>query len=65
MEAQGYVKIVLDRLAESSLSDAELCRRAGLAQTTLMRIKSGQTSPTIRTMDRIERVLEAHENAGK
>ncbi len=63
MEPQGYVKTVLERLASSTLSDAELCRRAGIAQTTIVRMKSGETSPTIRTLDKIERVLDDYETA--
>ena len=62
MEPKDYLKSVFDRLAASGLSDAELCRRAGLAQTTLMRIRSGEMSPTIRTLERIEDALSAGES---
>lgn len=54
----GYVRTVLERARNSGLSDSEICRRAGIAFSTFVRIKSGKQSPTISTMDKIEAVIE-------
>lgn len=54
----SYVDHVLRQLDESKLSDSEVCRRAGMAYTTLVRMKSGESSPTMRTLDRIMAVLD-------
>lgn len=59
----GYIQTVLGRVQRSDLSESELCRRAGIANSTWVRIKQGQSSPTIRTMDKIERVLDEQEAA--
>ena len=55
----GYVKNVLDRAKQSGLTDTQICRRAGIAASTFVRIKSGKHSPTISTMDKIEAAIEA------
>ena len=57
----AYVKTVVDRFERSDISLTELCRRAEIAHSTWVRIKQGRTSPTIRTMDKIERVLDEHD----
>ncbi len=60
-EPDSYIDGVLLRVKQSGLSNSEICRRAGIAWTTLARMKSGEQSPTIRTVDKIERVLDRHE----
>ena len=57
----SYVASVLARIDESNLSDSEVVRRAGIAWTTLSRIRTGKQSPTIRTMDKLEIVMNDHE----
>jgi len=57
----SYVASVLERIDRSGLSDSEIVRRAGIAWTTLSRIRTGKQSPTIRTVDKIEDVLDKHE----
>jgi DNA-binding XRE family transcriptional regulator len=39
------------------LSQAELARRAGIRPETLNRIEQGKRSPSVRTVDKIERAL--------
>lgn len=46
------------------LSQAELARRAGIRPETLNRIEQGKRSPSIRTVDKIDRALREAE-AGK
>lgn len=41
------------------ISKAELCRAAGVHVETYRRLMLGRTSPTMRTLARIERALEA------
>jgi len=55
---QGYVKSVLDRVRASGMNDSEVCRKAGIAPSTFVRIKSGKHSPTVSTLDKIESVLD-------
>jgi DNA-binding XRE family transcriptional regulator len=43
------------------LSQAELARRAGVRAETLCRIEQGDRSPSVRTVDKIERALRAAE----
>ena len=50
--------IVQERRA-AGLSQEELARRAGLRQETISRIESGKHSPTVRTVERIDRALRA------
>ncbi|MDJ0513113.1 MAG: helix-turn-helix transcriptional regulator [Methyloceanibacter sp.] len=57
MKQPKYIQAVLDQIAASGLSDAEVCRRAGLNTATLVRIRAGTSSPTIRTLELIERAL--------
>lgn len=48
------------------LSQAELARRAGVRLATLTRLEEGQVDPSIRTVDKIDRALQAAEaKAGK
>ena len=41
------------------LSQAELARRAGIRAETLCRIEQGDRSPSVRTVDKIDRALRA------
>lgn len=41
------------------LTQAELAERAGLRQETLSRLESGKHSPTVRTVEKIDRALKA------
>jgi DNA-binding XRE family transcriptional regulator len=49
-------KIIQQRRA-LGLSQQELARLAGLRQETVSRLESGKHSPTIRTVDKIDRAL--------
>ncbi len=58
-------KIIEARRA-AGLSQEELARRAGVRQETISRIESGKHSPTIRTVEKIDRVLSrGAKRAGK
>jgi ribosome-binding protein aMBF1 (putative translation factor) len=48
--------IVKDRVA-AGLSQRELARRAGIRAETLCRIESGQHTPTVESIERIDRAL--------
>jgi ribosome-binding protein aMBF1 (putative translation factor) len=50
--------IAEDRQA-AGLSQQELARVAGVRQETISRIESGKHSPTVRTVEKIERILQA------
>jgi ribosome-binding protein aMBF1 (putative translation factor) len=50
--------IAEDRQA-AGLSQQELARLAGVRQETISRIESGKHSPTVRTVEKIERILQA------
>ncbi len=54
-------KIIAARKA-AGLTQAELAQRAGLRQETICRLESGKHSPTVRTVDKIDRALK---QAGK
>ncbi|MCE9553116.1 MAG: helix-turn-helix domain-containing protein [Planctomycetes bacterium] len=41
----------------AGLTQEELARRAGVRQETICRLESGKHSPTVRTVQRIERAL--------
>ena len=43
------------------LSQAELARRAGIRPETLNRIEQGKRSPSVRTVDKIDKALRAAE----
>jgi ribosome-binding protein aMBF1 (putative translation factor) len=50
--------IIKDRVA-LGWSQRELARRAGIRPETLCRIESGQHTPTVATVERIDRALKA------
>lgn len=49
-------KIIRDRVA-AGLSQRELARRAGIRVETLCRIETGKHTPSVPTVDRIDRAL--------
>ena len=51
-------QIIEDRKA-SGLSQQKLARLAGVRQETISRLESGKHSPTVRTVEKIDRVLQA------
>ena len=51
-------KIIQDRKA-AGLTQQELARRARVRQETISRLESGKHSPTVRTVEKIDRVLQA------
>ena len=59
------IDIIRDR-RRLGLTQAELARRAGIRLSTLVQAEQGQVSPSIRTIDKIDRALKAAEaKAGK
>jgi DNA-binding XRE family transcriptional regulator len=61
---------VIEARRAAGLSQEELARRAGVRQETISRIESGKHSPTIRTVEKIDRALKraakrAKKSAGK
>jgi DNA-binding XRE family transcriptional regulator len=55
--------MIRDRRA-AGLSQEELARLAGVRQETISRIESGKHSPTIRTVEKIDRVLRQAAEGG-
>jgi len=49
---------IIERRRTLGISQQELARLAGVRQETISRLESGKHSPTIRTVDRIERALQ-------
>lgn len=48
---------IAERRQRANLSQAELAKRAGLRQETVSRLESGKHAPTVRTVEKIDRVL--------
>jgi DNA-binding XRE family transcriptional regulator len=48
---------ILERRRIAGLSQAELAKRAGVRQETVSRLESGKHAPTLRTVEKIDRVL--------
>jgi predicted transcriptional regulator len=55
-------RLIRDRRAVG-LTQVELARRAGIAAESLNRIEKGRLTPTMATMHKIDRALEAAEKA--
>ena len=53
-------KIILRR-EQLGLSQAELARRSGVRKETLCRIETGKVTPTIVTVEKLDRALQAAE----
>jgi transcriptional regulator with XRE-family HTH domain len=49
---------IVEARRSAGLSQEELARRAGVRQETISRLESGKHSPTIRTIDKIDRALK-------
>lgn len=56
--------IIKERRA-AGLSQDELARRAGVRQETISRLESGKHSPTVRTVEKIERALRLATKKGR
>jgi ribosome-binding protein aMBF1 (putative translation factor) len=50
---------VFDERTAVGLSQEELARLSGVRQETISRIESGKHSPTVRTIEKIDRVLQS------
>jgi ribosome-binding protein aMBF1 (putative translation factor) len=50
---------VFDERTAVGLSQQELARLSGVRQETISRIESGKHSPTVRTIEKIDRILQA------
>ena len=48
---------IAERRQKARLSQAKLAKRAGVRQETISRLESGKHSPTVRTVEKIDRVL--------
>ncbi len=46
------------KIADSGMSKSEICRRAGIANSTLIRILNGERSPMLETVRRIEQAID-------
>jgi len=51
------------RARKARLSVAEMCRRAQIAPSTFNRWRTGETSPTLDVLSRVERVVSDAETA--
>jgi DNA-binding XRE family transcriptional regulator len=49
---------IIEKRKAAGLSQVELAHRAGVRQETISRLESGKHSPTVRTVDKIDRVLQ-------
>jgi len=61
-ETGNPVRMIEDRAKTIGLSIAEICRRAGIANSTFKRWKSGQTEPQFRVYRKLLSALENAEN---
>src|SRR5262245_37795904 len=57
-------KIIRDRVA-AGLSQRELAKRAGIRVETLCRIETGKHTPSVPTIDRIDRALKNAQKGAK
>lgn len=55
--------IIRDRV-EAGWSQKELARRAGIAVESLCRIETGKVTPTLPTMEKIDRAMKQDKTAG-
>ena len=62
MRVSLALKIIRDR-RRLGLTQIELARRAGIRPETLNRIEQGKTSPSVATVDKIDRALKKDEQA--
>ena len=57
MTEATYIASLEAKIADSGMSKSEICRRAGIANSTLIRILNGERSPMLETVQRIERAI--------
>jgi transcriptional regulator with XRE-family HTH domain len=50
---------IIDRRRALGLSQLDLARLCGMRQETISRLESGKHSPTVRTVDKIDRALSS------
>ncbi|MDZ4687165.1 MAG: helix-turn-helix domain-containing protein [Planctomycetaceae bacterium] len=61
----GLARKIITARAELGLTQRELAKRAGIRVETLCRLESGQTMPSIPTVDKIDRALQSSAGAPK
>jgi DNA-binding XRE family transcriptional regulator len=55
----SIARSIIDERRAAGLTQEELAKRTGLRQETICRLESGKHSPTVRTVAKIDRVLQA------
>ncbi len=55
----SIARSIVEERRAAGLTQEELAKRTGLRQETICRLESGKHSPTVRTVAKIERVLQA------
>lgn len=55
----SIARSIFEERQAAGLTQQELARRAGVRQETISRVESGKHSPTVRTVQKIDRVLQA------
>jgi predicted transcriptional regulator len=55
---------IIRRRQDAGLTQVELARRAGIRPETLNRLEQGRHTPTIATVDKVDRVLREAQQAG-
>ena len=59
MRHHYYMKFIIKQLLkEKNISQAELARKTGLSRAVLVNYESFKTSPTLKNLQKIARVLE-------
>ena len=58
MTDEAHTQRLEAAIAASGLSKSEICRRAGIANSTLIRILKGEVSPTLRTLNALEEAMK-------
>lgn len=54
----SIARSIIQERRTAGLSQQELARRAGVRQETVSRLESGKHSPTVRTVEKIDRALQ-------
>jgi DNA-binding XRE family transcriptional regulator len=58
----SIARTIIRQRKAAGLTQEELARRAGVRQETICRLESGKYSPTVRTIDKIDRALQKAAN---